>query len=81
MPENVKAKAIEATITVLDGRLLETSFVTSASSSVRVNLNQWGPSVRENSGAFWMYAARNQGVAPDAYSAAWRRGSAPLSSA
>jgi hypothetical protein len=40
MPESVKAKAIEATITILDGRLLETGFVTSASSSIRVNLNQ-----------------------------------------
>jgi hypothetical protein len=39
MPESVKAKAIEATITVLDGRLLETGFVTSASSSIRFNLN------------------------------------------
>jgi hypothetical protein len=39
MPESVKAKAIEATITVLDGRLLETRFVTSASSSIRFNLN------------------------------------------
>ena len=39
MPESVKAKAIEATITVFDGRLLETGFVTSASSSIRVNLN------------------------------------------
>ena len=39
MLESVKAKAIEATITVLDGRLLETGFVTSASSSTRFNLN------------------------------------------
>jgi hypothetical protein len=39
MPESINAKAIKATITVLDGRLLEAGFVTSASSSIRVNLN------------------------------------------
>jgi hypothetical protein len=39
MSESINAKAIEATITVLDGRLPETGFVTSASSSIRVNLN------------------------------------------
>jgi hypothetical protein len=39
MPKSVNVKAIKATITVLDGRLLEAGFVTSASSSIRVDLN------------------------------------------
>jgi hypothetical protein len=52
MSESINAEAIEATITVLDGRLPETGFVTSASSSIRVNLNYCGS---EPAGEFWRF--------------------------
>jgi hypothetical protein len=65
----------------LDDRLLETGFVTSASSSIRVILNSCGA---ESAGEFWRFLGGGRayrGAGTGAYSAAWRRGSDALSSA
>jgi hypothetical protein len=51
-PERTNANAIEATMTILDGGLLKTDFITSASSSIHGDFDRL---MAEPAGEFWRF--------------------------